>query len=584
VALLAYWRRGSFEPVTGLLNGDEPVAPEPPLEAPRESVHILDYWPLSGRMRLLAIALFIVGLATALIQAAHFGNSPIFKLTADQARVPADAFLRTQGIDPARYLHLTYPETHTGGNDSLTAKYFLEHRTLAAASKLFEQYRPARYWVTRYFKPLEKEEMIVAVHPETGRVLGFNRVIPEDRPGGDLAPDAARRIAIAAAIARGFDVDAMDLKESASQKQKARRDYTLVWEAPPGDARNVHEAHYRVEVSLDGDTVSGVRAYWKLPEAFERSRDRQTFISIAVWTIRIALTTSAIVFGLWMLIRQIRLGLVPWRRTLLLAVIPTAMTAIVEVLSFHSNVYRSYDTSLPMATSLATAWVGVLMSVAFAYLMYASAIGFVLTFFPQSESAWKPVRQVLALDAVVLLLLAFGLWYFCHQLAAVLSDRYHALAFVGVDDPSLVGLPAPWLVAVANVAREIFSRAAILTLAVLAVRMLAKRWMLAPLALLVACALVSDAVRTPGEFALEFVVALASVACLLLFCMWFGRMNYLGYTLVLGLSAIHAPLGELMRGGNDGLAMQGWTVVAVMLVGLAWALAPGLARRSKVPA
>jgi hypothetical protein len=191
------------------------------------------------------------------------------------------------GVDPAGYRQVTYAETHSGGDDSLAAKYFLERRSLSAASKLFEQYRPVRFWATRYFKSLDKDEFLVTVNPETGKAMGFNHQIPDDRAGADLTPDAARDIAAAFATAQGLNVPAMDLKESQTEKRKARRDYTLVWEARPGDARNVDEAHYRVEVAVDGDRVSALRAYWKIPEAFERIRDRQNFISIAVWIVRI---------------------------------------------------------------------------------------------------------------------------------------------------------------------------------------------------------------------------------------------------------------------------------------------------------
>jgi len=578
IALAAYWRSGGFEPVTGLLNGDEPVAAEPPPEVARADIHALHYWPLSGRMRLLAIALFAVGIATGWIPAAHFGDSPRYKLSADQARAPADAFLRTLGIDPNSYLHVTYPETHWGGDDSRAAKYFLEHRQVNAASKLFEQYRPVRFWATRYFKSLEKEEFEVAVHPETGRVLGFNHDIPEDRPGADLTPDAARQIAAQFAIAHGLDVAAMDLKESESKKQNARRDYTLQWEARASDPRNVDETRYRVQVVVDGDAVANLRAYWKLPESFERTRDRQSFFSIAVWTVRTAVTAVAIVFGMWLLIRRIRHGLVPWRLSLLLAIVPTVLTAIVAALSFHLNLYRNYDTSIPLDTQTATLSVQLAMQLGFAYVMSTASAAFVLSFFPESLAAFRSVRRVLARDAVVLLLLAVGLWYFCHRLAAVLADRFHSVAILGVDYPSPIGIPAPALAGLAKVVEAIFARAAILALGALAVRLLRKRWRLVPLALLAACALVSEEVRTPGEFAFEYVLALMAVACTLAFCLWFARANYLAYALAMGIGAVHSAIAELLHSGNAGLEMQGGILLSVVLVGLVWAVGPGLVR------
>ena len=305
-----------------------------------------------------------------------------------------------------------------------------------------------QFWATRYFKSLEQEEFLVTVNPESGRVLGFHHDIPEDRAGADLTPEAARQIAAAFATGQGLDVAAMDLKESQSEKRKARRDYSLVWEARSGDPRNVDQAHYRVSVAVDGDRVSGLREYWKIPETFERSRGRQNFISIAVWTVRISVAAAGIVFGLWLLIRQIRLGMVPWRRTLYLAAIPTAMTAMVLALSFHVFLYRNYQTSVPFETFEVTAGVVLAMQVAFVYVIYGSAAALLLSFFPESTAAFRPVRRVLAADAAVLLLLAVGLWQFSHRLAGVLTDRFHAVAILGVDDPGRSACPfqrwLPW--------------------------------------------------------------------------------------------------------------------------------------------
>jgi membrane protease YdiL (CAAX protease family) len=579
VALVAYWRRGGFEPDTGLLNGDEPAAVEAPPEAVPDA-RLFSYRLLSGRMRLAAVAIFAVGLATLLIPTSHFGESPGFKLTADQARAPADVFLRAQGIDPDAFRHVTFTREHWGGDDTLTAKYFAERIPVSAASKLFEQYRPVHHWATRYFKPLEKEEFLVTVHPETGQVMTFDHEIPEDRPGADLAPDAALRIAAAFASAHGFDVAAMDLKESDSEKRKARRDYSLVWEARPGDRRNVDETRYRVSVGVAGDRVSSMGANWKIPETFERSRDRQNFISIAILALEIAFVAAGIVFGLWMLVRQIKQGLVPWGRTLRLAALPTLAVAAEVLLSAHINLYRNYQTSIPWETFVVTTCLFLAMAVAFGFVMYGAAGAFLLSFFPESAGALRVAqRRVLGPDAGVLLLLAAGMGVFCSQVGAILTDRFHAVAMLSAGSRDLIGNPAPAVAAVAGAVGAVFGRAAILAVLALAAQKLTRRWMLAPLVLLAVAAMVSDDVRTPGEFALEYLVALLGVACALAFCVWFARNNYLAYALVLAGVALRPAITELFGAGSAGLQMQAWVLVAVMVAGVGWAVGPGLVRR-----
>jgi hypothetical protein len=219
------------------------------------------------------------------------------------------------------------------------------------------------------------------------------------------------------------------------------------------------------------------------------------------------------------------------------------------------------------------------MGLAFAFVMYTAAAAFLLAFFPEGFAALRAAgRRIAALDAFLLLLMAIGLWHICHQFAALLMDRLHALAVPDIDGPTLVDLPAPAVTAVANAVRSIFSRAAMLAVLALAIRKLPKRWMLIPLVLLAVCASVADDVRTPAEFALEYAVGFVTLASALLFCLWFARNNYLAYVLILGLAALHPAFSELLHSGNSALATQGWAVAAVMLAGLAWALGPGLMR------
>ena len=130
--------------------------------------------------------------------------------------------------------------------------------------------------MTRYFKSLDQEEITVSVHPETARVTGFGHTIPEKRPGADLPPEPRARDRRAVRRSSGWDTAAMDLKESSAEKKKARRDYSLEWEARPGDPRNVDETRWRVEVNVSGDRVTSARGFWKLPETGSAGANRKT--------------------------------------------------------------------------------------------------------------------------------------------------------------------------------------------------------------------------------------------------------------------------------------------------------------------
>ena len=540
----------------------------------------MEYRPLTNRVRLAAIAIFAAGLLSLLIPVNRFGESPKYKIPAEQARAGADAFLEQQGLEAGGFRHLTYPATHWSGEDSLAGKYFLERRPVSVVSGLFERYRPVEYWMTRYFKSLDQEEVTVSEHPETGKVLEFTHTIPEDRPGADIPEDRSRQIASSFAAAEGWDLAAMDLKENSSEKKKARRDYTLEWEARAGDPRNLDEAHYRVHVEVAGDRVSSLRSYWKIPEAYERSRDRQNALSIAVMSLRIAAIAAAVVFGLWLLIQATRKGLVRWRGAIGLAVPVTLLFALGMLLSLELML-KGYNTAIPLATYQAGVYITLLISVIFVFLMLGAAAALIVLFYPESVGALRAAnRGLMGLDTGVALLAAAGFEMLLNQHDAMLMDHHHAQALFSIGRPDLIVSRAPALAAVAGAARSLLMNAAMLALIAIVIKKLPKRWMLAPLALAALSVNLSGEIRTFGEFALQYAMAAVWAGCAVLFCLSFARKNYLAYALVLWAMALRPAIAELFGNGNPALERQGWMVAGVLAVSVVWAVAPALRRKA----
>ena len=282
-------------------------------------------------------------------------NSP-----AISARAASDAFLKSQGLDPAAFQHVTYPAAHWDGPDSLAGKYFLERLPIGAASALFERNRPIQVWMTRYFKSLDQEEITVSIHPETARVTGFGHTIPETRPGADITPEHAREIADQFAASLGWDTGAMDLKESSTEIKKARRDHSLEWEARPGDPRNVDETHWRVEINVAGDRVVSARGFWKLPEAWQRGREQENALAITIAVLKIVTLAGLIVYGMWLLIQGTRHGIVRWRAAIRLALPATLLFPVAPLLSV-GLMLKNYRTDVPLETFQALAYVSIAM-------------------------------------------------------------------------------------------------------------------------------------------------------------------------------------------------------------------------------
>jgi hypothetical protein len=593
IALAAYWRRGGFAPETGLLNRDDVAEPDTQAapQADEQSAgasadeaappNSLPYRPLGVRLRWAAAAVLALGLASLAIPVAHFGESPDYQLSRDQARAASDAFLKSRGLDPAAFQHVTYPAAHWDGADSLAGKYFLERLPLRAASTLFERNRPMQVWMTRYFKSLDQEEITVSVHPETAKVTGFGHTIPETRPGADIAPERAREIAAQFAASLGWDTAAMDLKESSAEKKKARRDHSLVWEARPGDPRNVDQTRWRVEVSVSGDRVTSARGFWKLPEAWQRGREQENALAIAITVLKIAAIAGLVVYALWLLIQGTRQGMVRWRSALRLALPATLLFPVAPLLSI-GLMLKNYRTDVPLETYQAMTYVFLAMSAVFGFLLMAGAAALVVTFYPDALPALRRRnRAAMAFDAVAALLAATGIALALHQFQGILLDRFHAQAVLSIGSPDIIASAAPVLAALAAAVRGLLTDAALLGLLALLAWQLTRplkqmRVMRYAAALLALCATLPSEVRTPGEFLLHYTISLAMAAAGIAFCWFFARRNYLAYALVLWLMALRTPMMQLLGTGNGALEMQAWLIATIMAATLVWAVAPAL--------
>jgi membrane protease YdiL (CAAX protease family) len=585
IALVAYMRRGGFEPETGLTNASETateVLAKPPEEAPHAvtaDATLPECRPLSGRLRIAGVAVFVVAMLLSLLHVGRFGASPGYKIGANQALASADNFLRQHGIETNGYRHVVFPASHWNGDDALAGKYLLERLPSRAASKLIELNRPIQHWLVRYYRPLDKEENVVSVHPETGKILGFEHTIAEDRPGADLAPELARPIAVAFASAMGWDVSAMDLKESTSEKMKARRDHTLVWEARPGDSRNVDDARFRVTIEVAGDRVVSLRSGWKIPENYSRARSRQNALSIALLTLRIAVGSFLGGAGLWLLIQRIRKGLVNWGQAIRLA-IPVALMGLLGQLLTAQLAFKGYDSAIPLGTFKAMMWIGIAISLIFSFLMYIAMSALLTSVYPESLATLRTAgRRLCGVDAAVAMLLAVGIVVLLNQFEGLLMDHFHPWALFAIGSPDIIVSAAPAVSVLASALSSALLYAAGLAVIVQLVGILPKRWIAIPVGLMAVAAFTSGDVRTSGEFALQYCVALAGLVCAVVFCLYFARHNYLAYALAFfAVSSLRHGTMQLLAQPNPGLQLQGWIVIAVLAATLVWALLPALRR------
>ena len=584
VAGIAYLRRGGFAAQAEMAPETPPAEPVPAPQAPVPAPESLPYTPWPARRRLLAPLLAIAGAAVlAGVHVERFGDEPRFALGPARARAAAEQFARLQGFDPRGYRTVVFPMTSWDDTDTrLTAKYFVERRGIAYVTRAFQQQVPLHGWTVRFFKPLQREEVRVSVDPESGRVFEFEHIFPEDQPGAALTTDAARDLVLHAA---GLpSLTGFELKETNSENKKARRDYTLVWEAPPGDSRNLDDAHYRVRVTVAGDRIASFGSFWKLPETFERARMQRDALWYALLVLRIVMAAGLLVLGLWLLIDRTRQRTLRWGRALWDA-LPLGVITVAGMCMAFPILFSQYPTTFPLEAFEASLGVGLLIGALALFVAIACGVALILALEPDAPAVFRAAnRKLFGIDAIFATALAAVLAAALGRLRWLAVDHFHAQALLSADVRTAFATLSPAASGIASACQETLFWLALLVLIAYGLRYL-RRWPgAAVLAGIVAAAgLVPSTIHTTGEFLLYYTIRLVYLAAAVLFLKYFAGRNYLSYLLIAWVLALLDRGTDLLSQPAAHLRLQGWIVIALLLATIAWFLAP-VFRRSSRPA
>lgn len=213
--------------------------------------------------------------------------------TRADARATAGEFVSDLGYDVSGY------SVGAGfGSDGETSVYL--QRTLPAerASGAMAEYSVQR-WEVRFFKPLEGEQFIVRVDPETGEVVGFEHVVPDDASGEALSRAEARALAEGFLRERGHDLGSYEPVKNASTDRPNRRDHTFVWRH---ESRGVGDAPYEVRVEVHGGRIGAYERGLNVPDSFTHDyqvqQSRSLLPTVGFLLLSVAFGVAAIYYGL----------------------------------------------------------------------------------------------------------------------------------------------------------------------------------------------------------------------------------------------------------------------------------------------
>ncbi|MCC7262892.1 MAG: CPBP family intramembrane metalloprotease [Candidatus Latescibacteria bacterium] len=387
VAAWCYWRRGTFADPTPLLNGEpgpEPVVPPlPPLSSPPPPPRA----SLPRRQALVLVGVLAIGALLFLPQL----DEPLpfldFGVDRSEAARRSQQLLIQEGVDISQYQQVTFCRLQV---DDEAMKYLLETQGTEGLNRLYREDLQAVLWQTRYYRPLVKEEYLVALEPDGSR-RSIQHQLAEQTPGADLGQDQALQVAQTHLRAYGLDPAGLELKEASSERLETRRDHRLVWEAPPGDPRNAGEARLRYEVTVAGDQATALMRYLKLPEAWLRERRESTALHALLQGTLAVVVVAALLHLLWLLIRQLRRGGLEWGLLLRAGGLASAVFLAAR-LNTLPTFDEAYDTSLTptvFALTQAVAWV---LGTLFVGMIAAGSLALAGTLRPGSLAYLRPSR------------------------------------------------------------------------------------------------------------------------------------------------------------------------------------------------
>lgn len=574
VALVFYLRTGTFAEEDPLTNASEGVS-RPTREAAVEEAAPLAYQPLGKRRLVAAGILTAVFGALAFLPVQRFGEKFEIRTGRAAALRQAEAYLTGRGIKVSQYRTGAWLQQNT---DPQAIRYLLQRRTIRETDQIYRQATQLALWHVRFFRPLEKEEYWVYVDPGDGKVFAYRHVLDENAPGASLTPEQARALAEKAVVEHGYALGDFELQDSQATKRKARTDYTLTWQAKPGDPRNVGDALYRLEVNIAGDEVSGFARHFKLPEDWVRQREKTGISKVLLTINRIALGVALFAGLLIFFIKRLKSGEIRWRPAFKVGVFLALVVALMEANSLPL-VSLQYSTYLPWKTFWLYVAVSYLVMPLFFGLLAWVLVALATSFYPDGWRIFRSAdRRLWRRDALVAVVAGLAVGAGVDRLLALFAARFHTVTPVDIGLlPSMVNSFLPGPGTFLGGLRSAILAAAVAGLIIYVVRRAIDRrawWLWLGVAVL-PVGLGPSGAHNFAEYAAGWTTNFVALVFLLGMLAFFFRGNVLAYVAAALCFDLAEPLLALLREPQTFLRMNGVALAVLALIVLGWLFSGG---------
>jgi membrane protease YdiL (CAAX protease family) len=575
LALILYWRNGTFVEEGQLTNAAEGVSRPPREMAAEKEVAPLTYRPLTTQRLVAAGILAAAFAALAFVPVQQFGKGIEIRTNRQEALRQAEAYLRERQVDLGPYRSAVWLEENL---DSMAIRYMLERRTIEQTDKIYRQATKLVLWRVRFFRPLQKEEHLVMIDPSDGKVFAYWHVLDEDAPGATLTPDEALALGEKAVVQHGYALSDFELQDSQSEKRKARTDYTLTWQAKPGDPRNVGDDHYRLVVGIAGDQVVTFARHFKLPEDWVRQQEA-TRLSKVILAVNGVLLGAGLLGGLLILfIIRLKAGQIAWRPA---AKVGLLLAIVVALMGLNSLplVLSQYTTELPWKAFLLRVAIGFLVAPLFMGVLGWVIVALATSFYPDAWRIFRPLdRRLWRRDALVGIVLSLGAGAGLGRLGELFATRFHTYVRVGIGlVPDSINTYLPGLGVFLGALRSAVLFAALAALVIFVVRLGLRRrawWIFLALAMGLVALGPSGAQSLREYFAGWSVTFVPVAALVVIVAIWF-RDNLLAYVGTAFFLSLARSLVDLLQEPQPFLRMNGVALALFGIIVFAWLFLSG---------
>jgi membrane protease YdiL (CAAX protease family) len=580
VSLAAYLKTGSFADEAELTNAAEQVTrPTPAAEAGGATFIELEYHALRRRRLALAAVLSVLFVAIACIPVYRFGKGVKVKMTAEEATRAADSYLQSQKIEPGQYRHVA----HLFDNVSpLAVRYLVEHVPVKQADHIYRAATQMLAWEVRYFRPLEVEEHRVIFDAADGAFVDHRLTLDESAPGESLDAGLARALAEETLAEHGYHLSEFELQNWTGEKRKARQDYRFVWQARPGDARNVAEEKYRVAVDIAGDKVISVSDWFNLPEEWQRQQRRTSLINSVLGAAGILLGVLIFTRAIILFVEQVRSGHIPWRSAAPVGV-GTAVALALSELNALATLEQGYNTSVPLTTFWLQTGIGLALVPILSGLGVWLLVALAFSLFPEAALLlWRSRTGAWRRDAAVAVFLSLAITAGLGTIQAVLTSVLPIYFPPKVDlAPSTLSTWSPALAALLPaIPGSIAALAGLgLLIAILRSCWSRPRWWFWVGCLLFLITLGPANARSVREFLIVWTYSAVSIAFVIWVIAIFFRDNALAYLVTIFCSFVAAPVVELFSQGARIYLWNGLLLTLLSAAILGWLLLPDKSAR-----